>query len=315
MQTRDNLAKLMLSPLIVMIVSISISVALYFIIVALSNLKAITFGIVLSTVIPALVSYPVSYVMIKRHKRIEQQKAELERLNEINNHLISIIAHDIRSPISSVYGILDLIKNDGFSKEDFSSHINDLSIRVDNLLSFLDEILQWSKTQIESKETEPEVFNSKKIWTQTIALYQHILEIKNITLETGDLDQSIYGDQGSYSFIVRNVFHNAIKFTPKNGTITVHLSKNNDRTITTIEDNGMGISTEKLNNILNGKKWVSTPGTDNEKGTGFGLKASTKYIEIMDGEFKIESSPENGTKVIIDLPRTAPVSTSAQKAV
>ncbi|MEP0005772.1 MAG: HAMP domain-containing sensor histidine kinase [Balneola sp.] len=306
MHKRDTLAKFMLSPLKVMVISIIISLVCYLILSAIWGFEVNTFGLSISVIIPALISYPMSYLLIRYYKKIEVQKDELQRLNEINNRLISIIAHDIRSPISGVYGILDLIELETFSKEELSFYINDLSGTVDNLLSFLDDILQWSKAQIENKEIEPELFNSQKTWTQVLALYHHNIESKNINLVTHNLEQSIYADEGSYSFVTRNILHNAIKFTPKSGSIYIDLTKKGDRTITTIEDNGVGISEEKLEKILFSKEWVTTIGTNDEKGTGFGLKAAAKYIEIMDGKLQIESVPGKGTKVIIDLPGSFP---------
>ena len=306
MHKRDTLAKFMLSPLKVMVISIIISLVCYLILSAIWGFEVNTFGLSISGIIPALISYPMSYLLIRYYKKIEVQKDELQRLNEINNRLISIIAHDIRSPISGVYGILDLIELETFSKEELSFYINDLSGTVDNLLSFLDDILQWSKAQIENKEIEPELFNSQKTWTQVLALYHHNIESKNINLVTHNLEQSIYADEGSYSFVTRNILHNAIKFTPKSGSIYIDLTKKGDRTITTIEDNGVGISEEKLEKILFSKEWVTTIGTNDEKGTGFGLKAAAKYIEIMDGKLQIESVPGKGTKVIIDLPGNVP---------
>lgn len=306
MPKRDTLAKLMLSPIKVMIISVVFSLACYLVLSMLTGFDINTFGLSMSAIIPAVVSYPLSYLLIQYYKKIEVQKDELKRLNEINNRLISIIAHDIRSPISGVYGILDLIELETFSKEELSYYINDLSGTVDNLLDFLDDILQWSKAQIENKKVKPELFNSQKVWTQVLALYHHNIESKNINLVTHNLEQPIYGDEGSYSFIARNILHNAIKFTPKNGTIFIDLTKKGDRTITTIEDNGVGISEEKLGKILFSKEWVTTVGTNDEKGTGFGLKAAAKYIEIMNGNLQIESVPGKGTKVIIDLPGSAP---------
>jgi signal transduction histidine kinase len=311
MQKRDALAKLMLSPSKAMFISIAISLACYLILSILSGFRINSFGLSMTIIIPAMVSYPMSYLVIRYYKKIEVQKDELKRLNEINNRLISIIAHDIRSPITGVYGILDLLKIDALSKKELASSINELSGTVDNLLNFLDEILQWSKAQVENKEIEPELFNPQKVWSQTLALYQHNIDSKNISLVTTNLEQPIFADQGSYSFIVRNILQNAIKFTQQSGTIKVNLDNKEGRTITTIEDSGIGISKEDLDKILHSKEWVTTLGTNNEKGTGFGLKAATKYVEILDGNFEIESVLGKGTKVIIDLPGTLPNSPSS----
>ena len=141
MHTRDNLANLMLSPFKVMVISVTFSLACYLIISMLTGSKVNTFGLSLSTLIPAVVSFPMSYLVIRYYKKIEVQKDELKRLNEVNNRLISIIAHDIRSPITGIYGILDLLKIDALPKKELDFYINGLSGTVDNLLSFLDEIL------------------------------------------------------------------------------------------------------------------------------------------------------------------------------
>lgn len=127
------------------------------------------------------------------------------------------------------------------------------------------------------------------------------------------MNHPIYGDRGCYSFIIRNVLQNAIKFTPQRGTITVNMIEKENRTITIIEDNGIGISEENLTKILAGNEWISTPGTENEKGTGFGLKAASKYIELQNGSFNIESIPGEGSKVIIDLPRNSSNTNAKQK--
>lgn len=302
MINRDALAKLIFSPWKVMVISVLVSEVFYLLISVLLGQEILPFGVIISAVIPALVSYPISYLIIRYHEKIEDQRKELERLNELNNRLFSIIAHDIRSPISGVYGILDLIKIEALSKQELSEYISDLSLTVDNLLSFLDDILQWSKGQIDKKEIEPALFNSKKTWDQVLALYAHNIKAKNIEIVSSDLERQVFADEGSYSFIVRNILQNAIKFTPQNGTIEIKAEEKENRIITTIQDNGIGISKENLDKILYSKEWVTTLGTENEKGTGFGLKASAKYVEILEGNFHIESAPGQGTKVTIDLP-------------
>ncbi len=302
MSKRETLAKLMLSPWKAMFASVLISVFVYITISILSGNSLNSFGLAMSAIIPAVVSFPLSYLLIFYYKKIEVQKEELERLNELNNRLFSIISHDIRSPISGVYGILDLINMDALSKDELSTYISDLSITVDNLLSFLDEIMQWSRAQIDKKEIEPELFDAQKVWNQVISLYQHNLDSKNIELKTSNLEETIYADQGSYSFIIRNIIQNAIKFTPEKGLISVDIKKQGSRTITSIRDSGVGISPENLDKILYGKEWVTTPGTNNEKGNGFGVKASVKYAEMLKGSFHIESTPGKGTTVVIDLP-------------
>ena len=299
----DSIIQKLFSPWKITAISIAVSVVIYYVLSIISGEDILVFGIIMSTIIPAIVAYPVSAILIGYHKKIAAQKLELERLNELNNKLFSIIAHDIRSPISGVHGILELLKMDALSKEEFSKYLDELSLTTDALLQFLTDILQWSKQQIDNKKISRSIFETQSVWDQIIAIYKHNLDTKEIHLETRNLNGKIYADEGSYSFIVRNILHNAIKFTPKKGAISITIEETENHTHTIIEDSGIGINTDNLNKILYSKEWVSTPGTNNEKGTGFGLKASAKYIEMLNGSLKIESEANKGTRVTVTLPK------------
>ena len=299
----DSVIKKLFSPWKVTVISVAVSVIIYYLLSIISGEEILVFGVIMSTIIPAVVAYPVSAILIGYHKKVAAQKLELERLNELNNKLFSIIAHDIRSPISGVHGILELLKMDALSEKEFKKYLDDLSFTIDALIQFLNDILQWSKQQIDNKKISRSVFETQSVWDQIIAIYKHNLGAKEIRLQTRNLNGKIYADEGSYSFIVRNILHNAIKFTPKRGTISITIEETENHTHTIIEDSGIGINTDNLDKILYSKEWVSTPGTDNEKGTGFGLKASAKYVEMLNGSLKIESEANKGTRVTITLPK------------
>lgn len=299
----DSIIQKLFSPWKVTAISVAVSLIIYYLLSKISGEEILVFGVVMSTVVPALVAYPVSAILIGYHKKIAAQKLELERLNELNNKLFSIIAHDIRSPITGIHGILDLLKMDALSKEEFSKYLGDLALTTDALLQFLNDILQWSKQQIDNKKISRLVFETQPVWDQIIAIYKHNIDAKEILLDTQNLDGKIYADEGSYSFIVRNILHNAIKFTPKKGVISITIEESKTHTQTIIEDSGVGIKADNLDKILYGKEWISTPGTNNEKGTGFGLKASAKYVEMLNGNLKIESKANKGTRVTVTLPK------------
>ncbi len=299
----DSVIKKLFSPWKVTVISVAVSVIIYYLLSIISGEEILVFGVIMSTIIPAVVAYPVSAILIGYHKKVAAQNLELERLNELNNKLFSIIAHDIRSPISGVHGILELLKMDALSEKEFKKYLDDLSFTIDALIQFLNDILQWSKQQIDNKKISRSVFETQSVWDQIIAIYKHNLGAKEIRLQMRNLNGKIYADEGSYSFIVRNILHNAIKFTPKRGTISITIEETENHTHTIIEDSGIGINTDNLDKILYSKEWVSTPGTDNEKGTGFGLKASAKYVEMLNGSLKIESEANKGTRVTVTLPK------------
>lgn len=168
----------MLSPFKVMVISTLISVLFFQVLCVIFDFGFSTVGTLISAIIPAVISFPMSNILIKHHKKIRSQNKELERLNDINNRLISTIAHDIRGPLSSVHGILDLIKVDAFTKEEVAFYISNLSGTVDNLLNFLEEVLQWSKSQIGNIGINPTHFSTGEIWNQTLTLYKHNIDSK-----------------------------------------------------------------------------------------------------------------------------------------
>lgn len=291
------------SPWVVMGLSIAISEVFYVIFSLIIYGKVYPIGIFLSLIIPAVASYPVSAIMLAYHKEIEQKKNELEQLNLVNNKLFSIIAHDIRSPLSSTHGMVDLLVSGKLSLEEGKRHLHDIATTVENLMVFLDDLLLWSKKQIDKEPLQPERFNTEEVLSNTIQLYKGLINGKEIRLKVYEIDSEIFADKGTYSFVVRNILQNAIKYTPQEGTISISITQCSEYVSTTIEDSGTGIAPEKLEKILNRSRYNSLAGTNKETGTGFGLKTVMEYLDSQNGKLEIESVVGSGTKVSIVLPK------------
>lgn len=291
------------SPWIVMALSIAISEIIFIVFSLIFFGDILPIGLALSLVIPAIASYPVSAIMISYHKEIEKKKNELEYLNIVNNRLFSIIAHDIRSPISSAQGMVDLLVSGKLSLEEGKRHLYDIAATVENLMIFLDDLLLWSKKQIDKEPLQPETFNTEEVLSTTIQLYKSILNKKEIRLKVLDIDNEIFADKGTYSFVVRNILQNAIKYTPEEGSIIISVSECPEYVSTNIEDSGAGIEASKIEKILSKTNYKSSTGTNKEKGTGFGLRTVIEYLETQNGKLEIESNANSGTKVSIVLPK------------
>lgn len=291
------------SPWLIVILSTVGSFGLYFCISYLFFDGLDTIGIFFSTVIPIAISYPLSSAKIKQLNKMEKQKNELEELNEINHRLFSTIAHDIRSPISSVSMLLDLTLSDTLSIEESKKQLREVSSSINVLMAFLDDLLLWSKLQIEKEPLKAELFSTEEILLQTVQLYKNVISQKEINLTLGNLKSLIYMDKGSYSFAVRNLIQNAIKYTPKKGSIEIEVFENNTSIITTVKDNGVGIEEKKVQSILSKQIYKSSKGTNQEMGTGFGLKTTIDYIESQNGQLEIKSEKNEGTNVSIIMPK------------
>jgi signal transduction histidine kinase len=132
-------------------------------------------------------------------------------------------------------------------------------------------------------------------------MYDAIRMNKKIHLKLGQLDNDIYIDKETYGFVLRNLYHNAIKFTQENGHISIETKEIDGNIHTIIEDDGIGI--DSIHKITDSKEWFTTKGTFNEVGTGLGLKASIQYLNIKKGTLLIENSKPKGTRVTIIIPK------------
>ncbi len=290
------------NPILITIISVVLSLLIYFLLNILFALKTDLRGYLMSSIIPILVAYPVSSIVNKYLKKTEEQKRELERLDLTNKKLFSIISHDIRSPIASLNNMVELMLDDSIEVEASKVYLNDISKNINQVLDFLNDLLIWSKNQIENKPVEKVLFNSNDSIEVTIRLFQSALMVKKIKLIKGSVDTQIFCDKEMYSFVFRNILHNAIKFTPENGVIEIYTKEIDNKIQTVVRDTGIGISESEMNLVFDSKKWYTKSGTGNEAGTGFGISTCADYLKQNNGNLLIESKVGVGTKAIIELP-------------
>lgn len=291
------------NPFIVAIISVVISLTVYLLIAIFFNVEDFSIGIILSTIIPIAVSFPVSSIMIKHHKKINAQKIKLAELDSTNKKLFSIISHDVKNPIITLKGMVDVLINNDLSIEEAKEYLNSLSKKTDNVLSFLNELLDWSKRQTQKDSTIINNFNCKEVILQVVNLLDNEKALKNIKLNIENIDQTIFGDKNMYAFLIRNLYSNAIKFTSENGKIEIYTETKKDKHLTIIKDSGRGISKADINKILDKNNWFTKKGTLDELGTGFGINTCINYLNDIDGELLIESKLEKGTKMTIIIPQ------------
>jgi signal transduction histidine kinase len=136
-----------------------------------------------------------------------------------------------------------------------------------------------------------------------VSLLQSTADIKQLTIEIDLLkDATIYADREMIEFVVRNVLHNAIKFSRTLSKIGIKVEKINEAIVLIIRDEGVGMSAEVLKSLTYQELGVSTKGTANEKGTGLGLVICREFITRNNGHLSIESVLNQGTTVSIKFP-------------
>ena len=241
-----------------------------------------------------------------RTQTIAEQKTELEALNKSKDQFFGIIAHDLRGPVISFRGLSKKIAFLIRRKE--TERLNELGESIDNAASnlekLLDNLLNWALVQNGRLPFHPEGVFLQPIIDETLMIFQGVFESKLITIKTEvETDLQIYADVNGLSAIIRNLLSNAIKYSKEGGHILVLAKRNKDHILIRFDDNGVGMSNELIQKILNkGTQHVSSmKGTGGEKGTGLGLQLCKELIDLHKGTVDIYNN-NPGLAVCVQLP-------------
>ncbi len=250
-------------------------------------------------------SVDVSEVVATMADITDIKKAEiaLQEANSLKDQLFSIIAHDLKGPIGTINQMITYIANDPDSidtetRNDLIVSLKDTSQETYNLL---ENLLDWAKSQGQISY-KPENTLLKSSADNAIALLSGMVSPKNITI-TNSIDQNLtaYVDPYMINTVFRNLISNAIKFTPKGGAIHIQGFRDDSRVIIKFIDSGIGIPTEIADKIFDPSINYTSLGTNNEKGTGLGLKLVKKLINRNGGTILVESAQNIGTTFTITL--------------
>jgi len=237
--------------------------------------------------------------------QLKQTLKELEESNKAKDLILSIVAHDLRSPFNSLLGFTELLSEQyhDFSEEERLNMIGLLRKNSFQAFDLLNNVLQWSRQQLGTIKYEPSIFLIKPLVKEVVSQLNIAAEDKNIRVIDKTANSHFgYFDRGLISVVLRNLISNAIKFTPQGGEINIS-SVNQDKNLwVNIEDNGIGIDKNILEKILNSKGNYTTKGTEGEKGTGFGLMLCNDFIKMNKGKLKISSILGKGSMFSFNLP-------------
>jgi len=219
---------------------------------------------------------------------------------------ISIIAHDLKNPLSSIMGFSDLLMKDysSYDPEEvltFVKMIHGASRQAQNLLN---NLLDWSRSQTDRIRFDPTGIDIYQVVSSVGKLYQLNAHEKNLHLYNRvNQGSMVYGDQNMVSTILRNLISNAIKFTRPKGKITISTKSSRNEIQILVADNGIGMPEELVEKLFRIDEQVTRTGTANEDGTGLGLILSMEFARKNGGTLSVSSKPGKGSTFSLVLPR------------
>lgn len=248
----------------------------------------------------------ITYIL--RNYRREKRKAEeaslaLHEANESKTKLLSIISHDLKSPLNSIQGFLELLMSYDLEEHEEKAIKSTLLQETKNTQAMLFNMLNWTKSQMNSGvKVKLEKLNIFESLEMSLSAQQSLGEEKDIQLYNEiDPQLHILADLEMLRLVIRNLINNAIKFTQKGGTVRIGTRLTNEQVTLFVSDNGIGISKEKQEKIF-ALETGSTYGTNNEKGVGLGLILCKEFTELQGGKISYSSNTDQGSTFELHFP-------------
>ncbi|MBC8314675.1 MAG: PAS domain-containing sensor histidine kinase [Bacteroidales bacterium] len=236
---------------------------------------------------------------------INRINEELQELNAAKDKFFSIIAHDLKSPFSGLLGLSEVIADptEELTIQEMRKYSGRLHSLLRNQFNLLQNLLEWSRLQRGGIEYKPERLNLRsEVSFVTDQLAVNILRKNQDLLNEVEPRIIIHADTDMLQSILQNIISNAIKFTNQNGKIVIRAKVIDKLVEVSVEDNGVGISSNRLSTIFNLEEVNSSTGTDGEKGTGLGLLLCKEFIEKHGGTIQVESEPGKGSIFRFTIP-------------
>lgn len=243
---------------------------------------------------------------------LAKQTEELTKLNTEKDRFFSIVAHDLKGPFLPVLGNAELLIEiaDYVSADEVRQRCQTIYDAGSRVIDLLDNLLQWSRMQMERINFDPVHVNLNDIIENNLWLFDQSAANKEIHLKS-EIDEGVhvFADVNMLNIVLRNLTSNAIKFTPPQGQILISVRNNNAQpnqgigfVEIAVKDTGVGISRENQPKLFRIDEHYTTLGTNEEKGTGLGLIITKEMVERNRGRIWVESEPDQGATFRFTVP-------------
>lgn len=244
-----------------------------------------------------VISYDITQLKIN-------EKA-LQDLNATKDKFFSIIAHDLKSPFTSILAYSDLIAKNTqkFSPPKLEQMALTIRRAAQNAFGLLENLLSWSRLQTGALLPKPELIDVRHLILEHIELLSPISIIKDIQIEMAeDTVGLVNADKQMLSTVLRNLTSNAVKFSHTNSKVVIRAVPQDDTILFSVSDNGTGIPEQLIDRLFKMESSFTTIGTENEKGSGLGLILCKDFVEKSDGKIWVESTLNVGTTFYFSIP-------------
>ena len=236
-------------------------------------------------------------------EKVEERTSELKRVLCDKDRLISVIAHDLKNPMFAIVGALEGVVSKVKGENTEKKTLTDIYGSAKHLQDEMVELLNWARSKRDDIVCHPTDIDLGFVTNNAVFLLRAMMEEKHIKLKKKiNLTHRIYADSRMVGTVIRNTLSNSIKFTPREGSITIKAWEEANFCKMEITDTGRGMSHEQLRQLQSDGYCTSTLGTENESGTGLGFRICYDYMLRNNGKMEVRSEEGEGTTVTLLLP-------------
>lgn len=266
--------------------------------------------LIVSGLLVTVLALIIVVVLIRTNKvkkaandELQAQKQELEQLNAVKDKLFAIVAHDLRSPMAGLKGILNLFRNNSMSTEELRTLFAQLEVSMQQNLNSMENLLKWAQQQMDGIIINMKLIFVKPIIDEILESHRFYAQQKGIELVNKVSENiKVLADPDLVELVLRNLISNALKFSDKGDEVAVRATFRDDCVLFSVEDTGIGIPESQQEAIFQFGNKVTRRGTNNEHGSGLGLNLCKEFIERQKGSMSFESEEGKGTVFYFSLP-------------
>lgn len=241
----------------------------------------------------------------RQNELLQAQKEELRRINVTKDKMFLIIGHDLRGPIGNLKSLIDvLLEDEGFKCDnELIDVFNIFKDSVQSVYDLLENLLLWANSQEGEISMHPERLDVNALVEKNIRLFAGLAKTKDINIKTNYSKKfEAVSDKNMVLTVVRNLFSNALKYTPVGGLIEISMYEKDHFLHVEIKDNGVGFDEQTSEKIFNPEIYFRTPGTNKEHGSGLGLILCKDLVERGGGKIWAESKMSVGSTFTFTIP-------------
>jgi len=246
--------------------------------------------------------------LLLKHQKLIRSEETIRQLLKYREEFISIISHDIKSPLSGAYSLIDFLKSDENFMKKFSAkeaHLFDVIHKnLKDVLDYSEQLYEWSHLNFSDIKLNKTDINLLSLLIDVATNFSDRLLKKKVSVEYDIAeDLTVFVDEVFFKNVIQNLFTNAVKFSYQHGVITIKATDNKDFITIKFSDNGTGMTKDVMKTLFDYSTKVSTKGTEGEKGTGIGLNIVKRILDVHNANIYVDSEPGKGTTFTIEIPK------------